>query len=165
MATAPTYTPDTSFGFSITLGLGSNDKDVTISASDIANVKTKGLTFQLPTDTTVELGSLSDFITWINAQLAKAIPSSPPSFPATADADWPDFLKNVFNGILTAEVSVTRLMVEQAPQDTSAAYPPLQVHLTVVATAATPISIISGLFSIKGGGLTLDRTYTTTPGT
>ena len=159
MSTPITYNTTDSFGFSITLGLGNDNKSVTISADDIANVKTKGLTFQLPAGTTVELGTLTDFITWINAQLKK-VDTSAPQFPTTVSTDWPTFLQDVFNGILNAEVEVTRMQIEQAPEDADGHYPPLQVHLTVVATAATPISIIKGLFSIKGGGLTFDRTYT-----
>lgn len=163
MATSkPTYTPNNSFGFNITLGLGPKNQQVTIGTSDISKIGTEDLIFQLPAGTTVTIGTFTDFITWLNAQIAKAITTNPPQFPVTPGADWPDFLKNIFNGILNTEVAVTRLIVEQDKKDASGDYPPLIIHLSVVATAATPISIADGLFSIVGGGIIFDRTYTTT---
>ena len=157
-----TTTTNNSFGFNITLGLGKNNDQVTIGTSDISKIGTEDLIFQLPPDTKVTIGSLTDFITWLNGQLKTSIGATAPQFPTAAGADWPDFLTKIFNGILNTEVSVTRLILEQDKKDATGAYPPLVVHLSVVAIAATPIQILDGLFSIVGGGLIFDRTYTTT---
>lgn len=156
---APTYTPNNQIGFNITVGLGSDNKEVTITADDISQIPTKGIAFQLPPDTTVELGSLSEFIVWLNGKLTSA--GIDVSIPTAAGADWPDFMKNIFNGVLNATVTVQSLLIKQSPKDSGGNYPPLIVQLSVTATANPPISIISGLFSVVGGGISLNRTYTT----
>ncbi|GFN32234.1 hypothetical protein [Paenibacillus xylaniclasticus] len=161
-----TYTPNYGFGFNITLGLGQDNKAVNITAEDISDIKTKGIHFELPADTTVELGSLSDLIGWLNQQL-KSI-GVDVSLPSAASPDWPTVIKNIFDGILNTKVTVTKLCLDQDPQDAEGNYPPIRLILAVTGQAVDPknpdtpkpIQIIDGLFSVIGGGISLDRNYT-----
>lgn len=67
-----TYESNFGFGFNITLGLGQDNKAVNITAEDISDIKTKGLHFELPPETEVALGSLTELITWLNGQLKRS---------------------------------------------------------------------------------------------
>jgi hypothetical protein len=159
----------TSVDFNITLELGNPPKQVTIFAQDLADVATKGLHFALPPDTIITLGSLKDLITWLNAQLVKA-GITDATIPSAAGADWPQSIADIFNGVLTAVVQVTRFTLDQDPKiGTPPAFPPLRFTLDVTGTAVDangdpkPIPIIKDLFSVVGGGIGLSHTYAGAP--
>jgi hypothetical protein len=152
----PGYTPSTSYDFSMTVGLGSGDsaKEVVIHAKDFDKVKANGLHFSLPDATTVTLGTLKEFIDWLNTTLKTTI-------PAQANTDWPDYIKGVFNSIVGITVTLDQLSVDQDKQDASGEYPPLKYNLTVTARPATAFSFSKDLpISVVGGGVGVTRTYT-----
>ncbi|MGU3473329.1 hypothetical protein ACLBWT_19545 [Paenibacillus sp. D51F] len=158
------YEPSMSFGFNITIGLGNDNKEVNITAQDLNHVKEKGLHFQLPTDTEVDLGSLSDLITWLNDKIGGV-----ETIPTEVGPEWPDTIKEIFNGILNTNVKVTSLSIDQDKQDADGDYPPMKLNMALTGTVLDPdthepkpIPIIGDLFSVLGGGISVNRTYTTT---
>ncbi|MCM3131021.1 hypothetical protein ACFQ3J_06810 [Paenibacillus provencensis] len=162
-----TYASSMSYGFNITIGLGKDNKEVNITAQDLNHVKERGLHFQLPPDTEVDLGSLSDLIDWLNDQLKNI--GIDETIPTEAGSEWPETIKDIFNGILNTNVKVTSLSIDQEKQDTDGNYPPIKLNLAVTGTSMDtdthepkPIPIIDGLFSVIGGGISVNRTYTTT---
>jgi hypothetical protein len=150
------YDPQTTSTFSITVQLGKDNKDVTIQAGDISTVATKGIHFALPDGTVVTLGTLTEFISWVNQKLSMSIPT-------VAGTDWPDTLKSVYNGVTGMTVTVTAFKIDQDGQDADKQYPPMDVQLAVTATAASPIVLIKDLFSVSGAGVGVIRSHTVKP--
>lgn len=167
-----TFTPTTAVDFNITIGLG-EDKQVTVYAKDLDQVGEKGLHFALPQGTEVEIGSLAEFITWLNERLSQV---GAPAIPHEADTSWPEPIPSIFNGILDAKMKVTRLEVDQDAKvgDVS---PPTKLKLAVTGTAVDhanpetpkPIGIVPNptdaakfLLSVVGGGIGVTRSYETT---
>jgi hypothetical protein len=151
----PTPTPKTSTtsDFNITLALGkAPGTPVTIFAQDLAAIETNGLHFKLPDGTSVDIGSLSDFISWLNSTFTAGLPT-------TAGTDWPDIIKNIFNGLLAVKISVTQLTFDQAAKGTDGKWPNPEFSISVTGTAGSPVTIVSG-FQIVGGGVGITRTNT-----
>jgi hypothetical protein len=162
-------TATTSVGFNITIGLGSQGKQVTIYAQDLADIATKGLYFSLPPATIIEMGTLADLITWLNTQLTAAGVTL--AIPTTAGSGWPQAIADIYNGILNTVVSVDTFSLAQDPQ-VGGVYPPLRFDLEVTGIAMDtsvsppvpkPIPILGNLFSVVGGGIGLIRTYPGAP--
>lgn len=153
--TSPTYTPSTSYDFSlmVNVGSGTNQKQVTIQAPNLDGVAENGLHFSLPDGTTVTLGTLSDFITWLNSTFSTLI-------PVAADPGWPDFIKTVYNDLVTITVTLDQFSIDQDKKDAAGNYPPLKYNLTVTATPASPLSVSGIPLSVVGGGVGVTRTYT-----
>jgi hypothetical protein len=166
----PAPASSTAVDFNITLELGNPPQAVTIFAKDLADVATKGLHFALPPDTTITLGSLKNLIDWLNAQLETA-GAGANLIPNAAGSSWPDYIATIFNGILTAVVTVTRFTLDQDAKLADGTYPPVRFTLDVTGTAVnsagvpTPIPIINNLFSVVGGGIGVTRTYVGAPTT
>src|SRR5688572_17965726 len=116
--------------FALTILLGTSE--VTITPGDMSKIATDGLHFKLPDGQIVELGQLKEFITWLNEKFSAGLPTE-------ADANWPEAIRNVLNGVLTTKVSVNKLKIDQDPKDTDSKYPPMDLELSVNAKAATPI--------------------------
>ena len=142
--------------FSITVQLGTNNQEITLYASDFANVETKGWHFELPPNSTTAVGSLSDLIGWINQKLGS-------SLPTTVPATWPDTIKNIFTGVLGATVTVNRFTIDQAPK-VGNSFPAMEYSLDVSAkvpaTGTTPgsIPLIPNVLNVAGAGFTVTKT-------
>lgn len=128
------------------------DTPVTIYAKDLANIKKDGLHFALPSDTSVELGKLQEFIAWLNAKFTDA------HIPETADTNWPGPIQSIFTGILHTNIAVTQLTFDQAPK-VGEVWPDPEFSISVTGTAETPVVLIAGI-SVIGGGVGLTRKNT-----
>jgi hypothetical protein len=152
---SPTYTTSTSYDFSliVNLGSGTDQKEVILQAANLAGVAENGLHFSLPDGTIVQLGTLSEFIKWLNSTFSISI-------PATADAGWPDFIKTVYTDLVSITVTLDQFSLDQDKKDASGNYPPLKYNLTVTAKPQSPISVTGIPLSVVGGGVGVTRTYT-----
>jgi|CXWL01.1.fsa_nt_gi hypothetical protein len=158
----PTQTT-TDFNISVQIGSGVNAKSVTISAGDFADISTKGLHFALPDDKPVTIGTLKDFIDWVNTTFSVDLPDK------TDGADIPGPLKDILDGLLNVSTTVSKFTVDQDPKGTDNTYPDPTFSLAVTGTAMDPkdptkpkpISF-AGVFSITGGGVGVTRTNETT---
>lgn len=145
-----------STSLSITVQLGNNNQEITLYASDFANVATKGWHFALPPNSTTTVGSLSDLITWINTKLGSTLPTTVP-------ATWPDAIKNIFNGVLGAVVTVNRFSIDQGPK-VGSDFPAMEYSLDVSAkvpgtgTTTGSIALIPNVFNVAGAGFMVTKT-------
>ncbi|GAB3843964.1 hypothetical protein GCM10028822_00730 [Hymenobacter terrigena] len=159
---ANTVTTTTTTDFNITLQLGDNVENVvTLYASDLAKVATKGITFELPAGTSVTLGTLKKLLQWFNAKIGSD------AIPTEVDRDWPDAIKAIFNGVLNVETKVTQFRFRQDPQDEAGKYPAPEFKLALTGTAMDPDNPtvekpipFGGIFSVVGGGIGIERTNT-----
>lgn len=154
----------TTNSFSITVGVGSANQEVTLYASDFNTLATKGLRFSLPPNSTIALGTLQEFITWINARLGEAGATSV-QLPTQVSTDWPSAIQTTFNGILNAQVTINRFSIEQAPKTgtgNNATYPPMEFTLDVSAKANGPngaaIPVIPNFLSLVAAGFGVKKT-------
>jgi hypothetical protein len=154
---SPTYTTSTSYDFSliVNLGSGTDQKEVILQAANLAGVAENGLHFSLPDGTIVQLGTLSEFIKWLNSTFSISI-------PATADDGWPDFIKTVYTDLVSITVTLDQFSLDQDKKDAGGNYPPLKYNLTVTAKPASPLSVSGIPLSVVGGGVGVTRTYTIT---
>jgi hypothetical protein len=152
----PAATTTTTSDFNITLQLGKDPgTPVTIYAQDLANIATNGLHFKLPDGDPVPIGSLKDFIDWLNSTFSAGLPDA-------ASDDWPSSIKDIFNGILSVKISVTQLTIDQDPKTKDGKWPDPEFSLAVTGTTTTPFAIIPGITALKvvGGGVGVTRTNT-----
>jgi hypothetical protein len=149
----------TTTDFNITISLN-GDKNVTLYAGDLDKIKASGLHFELPPSTTVDVGSLKDFIDWLNGKLG-----ANGNIPDASDKDWAAPIKNIFDGVLNAKMSVTKFDFDQGGMDTTTKkYPDPTFSLAVTGTfmdadgkTQKPIQF-GDVFSVVGGGIGVTKT-------
>jgi hypothetical protein len=150
----------TTTDINITISL-SDDKNVTLYASDLDKIATNGLHFELPPNTSVDVGSLKDFIDWINKKLG-----TDGNIPDTPGADWASPLSTIFTSVLGAQMSVTKFDFTQAGKDDKGKYPDPTFSLAVTGLfmdkdGKTPKPVSFGnVFSVVGGGIGVTRDNT-----
>jgi hypothetical protein len=152
-------TIQTKLDFSVTLLLGKNQQEVTLTAEDFTNFK-KGVHFALPADVQVDLGTMSEFLEWFNEQLKSA--SIDFNIPTQAGEEWPQVLRDLFNGILNTDIQVQKFSIDMDPSEAGQSAD-LEFNLAVTGTPVDEVTKepkpmkLGPLFSIKTGGVGIRR--------
>lgn len=154
------YLETTTTDFKIVVRIG--EQDIELTSKDfaaIADIPNTGIHFELPEGDKIPLGSLKNFIEWLNANIPGC------NIPVTVDTKDTK-LDAILNGILGIDVAVTRLKADLDKQDEDKVYPPWTIDLWATGTAmditdpktAKPIELIKGI-SLVGGGVGMKHTW------
>ncbi|OYW59008.1 MAG: hypothetical protein B7Y70_02665 [Rhizobiales bacterium 35-68-8] len=128
-----------------------NGSQVVVNSGDITKIKEKGISFALSQP--VVLGSIDDFIDWLNKELGLPITSAQIDGDINGLPSSPQVLADIKNGLLSflhANITLTSLAI-----DTGSKY----YAFGVTADFTPPISIL-GLLKFEGLGLQISHTGT-----
>ena len=142
------YDVNTSSSFNVTVGMGKDNTPVTLHAGDLSKIKENGLKFTMPSP--APLGTLADFIGWVNSKTGSSI-------PAAVGTGWPTPIADIFNGVLHSVATINTLVIDQPPADKDNDSPPTNVNLTASAVPAADKPISFAIFSVLGAGVGIDR--------
>lgn len=126
-----------------------NGSQVAVNSGDITKIKQKGISFSLSQPVT--LGSIDDFIDWLNKELGLPITSAQIDSDINGLPSSPQVLADIRNGLLSflhANITLTSLAI-----DTGRKY----YAFGVTADFTPPISIL-GLLKFEGLGLQFSHT-------
>lgn len=128
-----------------------NGSQVVVNSGDITKIKEKGISFALSQP--VVLGSIDDFIDWLNKELGLPITAAQIDGDINGLPSSPQVLADIKNGLLSflhANITLTSLAI-----DTGSKY----YAFGVTADFSPPISIL-GLLKFEGLGLQISHTGT-----
>lgn len=146
--TASPTSPTTGTTVAVSGTFDINGSQVAVNSGDITKIKQKGISFTLSQP--VSLGSIDDFIDWLNKELGLPITSAQIDNDIGGLPSSPQVLADIKNGLLSflhANITLTSLAI-----DTGAKY----YAFGVTADFTPPISIL-GLLKFEGLGLQISH--------
>lgn len=115
---------------------------ITINSNSIADLKTNGIVFSLPSPIT--LGSPQEFVTWVNATFGTTLDLT------TIGTEIPDFLQAAWTAVINGTLTITVLNINTKAKTYA---------LGLTYTLATPVEIIPGTDILELAGLGLSVSY------